>query len=39
MIIKKKLAMPFLSFRNTAGFKELLGPVALHSRETDDGTD
>ncbi|XP_044050666.1 uncharacterized protein LOC122875507 isoform X2 [Siniperca chuatsi] len=25
--------------RNTAGFKELLGPVALHSRETDDGAD
>ncbi|XP_042267690.1 uncharacterized protein LOC121897345 [Thunnus maccoyii] len=23
--------------RNTAGFKELLGPVTLHSRETDDG--
>ncbi|XP_039664166.1 uncharacterized protein LOC120563819 [Perca fluviatilis] len=25
--------------RNTAGFKELLGPVAVHSRETDDGAD
>ncbi|KAL7403213.1 hypothetical protein ABVT39_026393 [Epinephelus coioides] len=25
--------------RNTAGFKELLGPVALHSRDTDDGAD
>ncbi|KAA8590178.1 hypothetical protein FQN60_014112, partial [Etheostoma spectabile] len=25
--------------RNTAGFKELLGPVALHMRETDDGAD
>ncbi|KAK5867485.1 hypothetical protein PBY51_011972 [Eleginops maclovinus] len=25
--------------RNTAGFKELLGPVALHSRETNDGAD
>ncbi|XP_035798113.2 uncharacterized protein LOC118469403 [Amphiprion ocellaris] len=25
--------------RNTAGFKELLGPVALHSRETEDGED
>ncbi|GAA6230424.1 uncharacterized protein LOC122875507 isoform X2 [Lates japonicus] len=25
--------------RNTAGFKELLGPVALHSRETEDGAD
>ncbi|XP_041650616.1 uncharacterized protein LOC121514535 [Cheilinus undulatus] len=25
--------------RNTTGFKELLGPVALRSRETDDGAD
>ncbi|XP_051237928.1 uncharacterized protein LOC127353026 [Dicentrarchus labrax] len=25
--------------RNTAGFKELLGPVALQSRDTDDGDD
>ncbi|XP_074489227.1 uncharacterized protein LOC141766337 isoform X2 [Sebastes fasciatus] len=25
--------------RNTAGFKELLGPVALQSKETDDGAD
>ncbi|KAM9351620.1 uncharacterized protein ABDE67_006484 [Symphorus nematophorus] len=25
--------------RNTAGFKELLGPVALHGKETDDGAD
>ncbi|XP_071783380.1 uncharacterized protein LOC139933223 [Centroberyx gerrardi] len=25
--------------RNTAGFKELLGPVALHSSETEDGAD
>ncbi|AWP08544.1 Hypothetical protein SMAX5B_010054 [Scophthalmus maximus] len=25
--------------RNTAGFKELLGPVALHNTETEDGTD
>ncbi|XP_071356635.1 uncharacterized protein [Trachinotus anak] len=25
--------------RNTAGFKELLGPVALHNRETEDGAD
>ncbi|XP_042352039.1 uncharacterized protein LOC121950182 [Plectropomus leopardus] len=25
--------------RNTAGFKELLGPVALHSRETDNEAD
>ncbi|XP_036963433.1 uncharacterized protein LOC119024600 isoform X3 [Acanthopagrus latus] len=25
--------------RNTAGFKELLGPVALNSRETDEGAD
>ncbi|KAL3061629.1 hypothetical protein OYC64_009725 [Pagothenia borchgrevinki] len=25
--------------RNTAGFKELLGPVALHSRKTNDGAD
>ncbi|XP_035012129.2 uncharacterized protein LOC118109267 [Hippoglossus stenolepis] len=25
--------------RNTAGFKELLAPVALHSRDTEDGAD
>ncbi|XP_056243135.1 uncharacterized protein LOC130176210 [Seriola aureovittata] len=25
--------------RNTTGFKELLGPVALHNRETEDGAD
>ncbi|XP_034089555.1 RNA-binding protein 25-like isoform X2 [Gymnodraco acuticeps] len=25
--------------RNTAGFKELLGPVALHSRQPNDGAD
>ncbi|XP_069384641.1 uncharacterized protein [Paralichthys olivaceus] len=25
--------------RNTAGFKELLAPVALHSKETEDGAD
>ncbi|XP_029951724.1 uncharacterized protein LOC115391592 [Salarias fasciatus] len=25
--------------RNTAGFKELLGPVVLHGRETEDGAD
>ncbi|KAM8892205.1 uncharacterized protein AB9W97_012336 isoform 2-T2 [Spinachia spinachia] len=29
----------YLSSRNTAGFKELLGPVALNSNETDEGAD
>lgn len=33
-----KLFLFFFSVRNTAGFKELLGPEALRGSETDDGT-